>query len=531
MSHPATGPRPHGLRAALYLSGLLTLTAVAVFVMAGMFQSSRGSSLFQTAWLLGFAVLVFNVAYMAVCGIASACIRTMPLPRLQLTTLPRIAICFVVKNERGGLAEAMAASFAVNREDGVDLWLLSNSDDPESLQREQDILARLRGRFGVVHYFRTRQNPLGRKHVCVREWLQENQQYRYLVVCDADSTLPAGTVRHLAEIAEHPVHDRVAIFQSQIQIRDATTLFSQLLRSAQDIGQRIYIRVNQHMLGFGVFFGSGALIRCDHFRQLEVPDRVLSHDIWDTVYLARAGHPTLHCEEVVTHELFPSNYLEASRRDRRWISGTLESGRLAFLPGIPLGMRFYVLYPIYGYLSQPVFLLWIALGLLSTDPIGIDRLPLQRYAFLGASFLHIEVGTMFLATMGIIVLHRMSAARSPGDVLRLLGEVVFSTLLCLNNVVYVSLHVVRALFRSVPWVPMRKDAGANLTLGEALRFMWPSTLLGAAGILLGLFAARGWALAASPFLASFLLGIPIALLSSRSLPALGSVLVRPQEDP
>lgn len=420
----------------MFLSSIFLFAFLSSFWMYGMINFSSSNLFLAVFWMSGFVILTFNVGYMLISSFISFVMKDEPLKEKDLSILPPTAIIYVVRNEEEEvLLNSMYRSFRENFRDSVDLWLLSNSDLEEYVDGEKKVILTLREYFGEerVGYFRTQRNPLRRKHVCIQEWLAAHPEYKYFLVCDADSKLPPDSLLKLVQKAEHPENRDIVIFQSQINIQGATTYFAKFLGYGQDICQRIYARANQKVFGRGVSYGSGCLIRCKEFSEIHVPDWVLSHDIWDTVFLEEKKYQVVFCGDVITFGKFPGNYVECLKRSRRWIMGTLESLGIILRKKIPAGTRFMALYPIYIYLSQPIFFLWIIAGFFLDSKLWDTLFVVQRYALLGANYVDLEMGSHLLVTLFIVTGHRFIKCKNLKEMGMVFLELIVSLLICLNS--------------------------------------------------------------------------------------------------
>lgn len=488
-----------------------------------MIDFSRSNIFIAIFWMSGFVLLTFNIGYMLICSMIAIFSKADILNEQHLSDLPQTAIIYVVRNEdKSVLIQNMKASFQNNYKEHIDLWLLSNSDCEESIVNENKVIDHLRSMFGTerVGYFQTRKNVLRRKHVCVHEWLNEQRQYKYFVVCDADSILSEGSVERLIAKAEHPENTDIAVFQSQINVIGQKTYFSNLLGHGQDFCQRIYARANQKVFGRGVSYGSGCLIRCSEFREIAVPEWVLSHDIWDTLSLEEKGYRIVFCNDIITYGSFPNNYIDYLKRSQRWIKGTLESLEVIFRKRVPAGTRFMAFYPVYMYLTQPLFLMWIMSGFFYDSKIWEPLMVTQRYAFLGGSMVDLEMGSHLFITLGIIKLHRFVKCKTFKEIGMVFTELLTSLLLCLNSVLFDSIAVIEWLLfgkKGMTWVPMKKKVDNGPSLVQIAKKLWISTLLGLICLILGYTYSPLWTIIASPFLFSFSFGIPITYLTSKKL--------------
>lgn len=506
-----------------FLSAIFFFTFLSSYVVAGMINFHQSNPFLAAFWFGGFVLFTFNVGYMLVCSIVARFGKENLLKEKKLTALPKTAITYVVRNEDYAvLLENLGVSFANNYDENIDLWLLSNSELEDVIEKEHQVVEKLCERFGAgrIGYFQTKNNPLRRKHVCIQEWLHANPQYSYLVVCDADSLLPSGSVAKLLSKAEHPDNICIVHFQSHINIIKGKTYFTNFLGHGQDFCQRIYARTNQIIFDRGLSYGSGCLIRCKEFGEINVPHWVLSHDIWDTVFLEEKKYKLAFCYDVVTYGRFPNNYIDYMSRNQRWIKGTLESFGIVLSRKIPLGTRFMTLYPIYTYCVQPLFLLWIISGFFSNLKVWTPLLVTQRYAFLGASLIDMEMSSHLFITLGILKLHRFVKCKGIREMGLVFVDLLSSLLLCLNNLVFDTIAVlswVATRKKGMKWIAMPKRINGDIYLIPIVKKLWPSTFLGIIGLTFGWKYSPVWTIVASPFLISFALGIPLTYLTGKQI--------------
>ncbi|MCD6459846.1 glycosyltransferase [bacterium] len=506
-----------------FFLAIFLFTFISSLLIFGMINLKESSFFLTIFWMIGFIVLTINIGYMFTCTLIACTTKEPILEEKPVSEIPKTAIVYVVRNEHPEvLRKNLAYSIENNYQDNIDLWLLSNSDDEEFIENEQKVLSELRKKFGNdrIGYFQTFKNHLRRKHICIHQWLNTYRQYKYFLVCDADSQIPQGALLKFVSKAEHPDNRSIVLFQSKINIHEKTTYFNKFLAIGQDICQRIYSRANQKVFGRAVSYGSSCLIRCKEFKEINVPDWVLSHDIWDTVYLEEKNYHVVFCGDVVTYGSFPNNYIEYLKRSQRWIKGTLESLPVCLKKNIPAGTRFMVLYPSYMYAIQPLFLLWIMSGFFYNNTMWKTMFVTQKYAFLGGSFVDLEMGSHMFITMGIVAGHRFVKCRSIKEVALVFVELFSTLLLCLNTIVFDSISVVKWLFtrkKGMQWVSMKKGPEQKLFFIDVVKSLWPITLFGIICLVLGVVYSPLWALFASPFLCSFIFGIPVTYFTSKRL--------------
>ena len=502
-----------------YLSLILGLTALIAYLMAGMIDYSAGNFLYSVFWLACFCFFTFNIAYMLVTSFFYLFVKTPFFPESSLSRFPSTAVIYPVKNEGEGLYERMRYSLLSSKDSEFDCWLLSDSDRKEILEYERDVIKKLQIEFGVESIrYRRREKPVEKKQGNIMQWIHQNPHYRYFFVCDADTMIAPGTLRKLAAKAEHPSNRQIGMFQCRLEIVHAKTYFARFQAVSARMAQNLYVRVNQAVFGRQVSFGHGVLIRSEAFLKLRLPEGVWSHDIWDTVLFDQMGWRTVFCHDCVCYDEVPAHYLELVGRNRRWARGTMQSWPLLFLPEISLASRFYVAYGIYMYVVQPVFLCWILSSFwAASSQNGSTLLEFQRYAFLGGTLVDIELVGMGIFSLGVVFLHKLVLCRSFGDVFEVVNEILLSTLLCLNNVFYQTLDLMVIPFQKAGWLPVKKDPFAKVTVKQAVKVLWPSTLLGISGIYFGLQESPSWTVSAAPFLISFSFIIPLTFATSQEV--------------
>ena len=460
-------------------------------------------------WLLGFSFLIFNVIYMFLASVFYWVLNPKLLEETDIRDIPKTAIIYPLKNEFVGMWERISYTFENNNLPGTDLWILSDSDK-EHLEYEVNLIAKLRKQFGQDRvFYRNRPNPTERKQGNVLSWLAENLYYKYFLVCDADSMAPQGTLLKLLKKAEHPGNKDIALFQTFINIAHARTWFAKFQSIGARLSQELYFKTLQTVLGRQISFGHLCLIRTEDFIRIKIPTGILSHDIWDTTYLDVMGKRVVYCHDVKTWDESPANYLEARARDKRWAKGTLQAWPLLFKAGVSLETRFHVFYGIYVYLSHPVLFLWLILNaILADDRFAYLLIFKSNNTLVSSPYMHqgLLVGLIF--TLLVIYGHKF-VLRRKFRLKDIVIELVFSTLISLNNIYYQTVDILSLPFERLVWKPMRKDPFSTVSFVGVARNIWPTTVIGIAGILYGLRFSNGWLILSLPLLMSFSLSIPI----------------------
>lgn len=497
-------------RGVLYISAILALALLLTLLLSTMIKWDESQVVIAAAWIAGFFFVVINLCYVFVITICSRFIGTRPLPEADIDHEPRTAILYIVKNENiKDLQYKMEQSLTGNCSANIDLWLISNSDQAKFMDDERCMISRLQDKFRTesVHLYRPSNNPSGRKHIAIQQWNISHEDYPYIIVCDADTVLYPGTVVKLLAKAEHPDNRDIMVFQGEVEIGGSITRFARFFEPANNLVGRAFRRVNAFIFGRSPYYGHNALIRTKEFGKLRIPNHVLSHDLWETVAIDAAGQKVALCDDVLTQEMFPANFLDHRARSRRWILGTIEATPLLLTRKLSLGTRFYVALPLYMYLVPPVFLFWILLGLFAHNSVSGQPLIVSQPLLIGgATGLDVEMGGMCIATLTVAWFYQLSFCRRLKDVLLILREILTGTAVVINNILYYTWYVLASPWLPKVWRPMKKQCLDEVSFRLCFIQMLPSTVVGLVLLSIGAFVSPMWTALASPILAGFLLG-------------------------
>jgi len=274
-------------RPSIFFSFIFLLTFIQIKWLLEVVSFEPGS-FFPYVWVLAFSILSLNISVLATQALFGTFAKAPHFPKVykSLVQSVPIALLYCVKNESFGLKERIAYTLRGNNLPNLHLWVLSDSND--SFKNEEEILVEeLRSKFGMEKvFYRRRRNPCERKQGNIKDWLLRwGSSYEYFIVCDADSLLPSGWIREVLCIAEHPRHFKIGIFQSAIYITHEASFYSRMQAIAQFYAQRLYFHVNQAVFGRSIAFGHNCLIRRVAFEKIQLPEKILSHDNWETALL------------------------------------------------------------------------------------------------------------------------------------------------------------------------------------------------------------------------------------------------------
>jgi len=321
--------------------------------------------------------------------------------------------------------------------------------------------------------FDTHQISRPPKHIGIYDFCNSRKGVKFIATCDADTFYPKGSIKKLLQKAFHPSNKNVSIFQSHLAAFPGKTFFSKFLSIGQNTTAQIYAQGFFNLLGNGGYYGSGALIKRGDFarvakiiqsREIIKTKNIKSHDVWEATILSKIRKEVRYCMDVKTYESFPNNYMEMVVRDKRWMKGTIQSIKSLFVLSRKNTLTTYgvLLFPISMYIIQPIFVLFIILGILRIATT-------QNYS----EVLVNNIITIFILV--IIFTQKFLAVRSLKDIKSIFLELFFSTLFYLNTPIITTINVLTV------WIPKQIIYSS---ISKYLSFFWINQILGLSGFLL-----------------------------------------------
>ena len=327
---------------------------------------------------------------------------------------------------------------------------------------------------------------------------------------------------------------------------NATTLFARLQQFAGRLyGPLIAAGIAWWHGSEGNYWGHNAIIRVRAFAQdAGLPElrgrkpfggHILSHDFIEAALMRRAGW-AIHMAPALggSFEECPPSLLDFAARDRRWCQGNLQ--HLAVLParGLHWVSRLHLLTGIGSYLTAPLWLIFLALGILISLQAQFVR---PEYFPKGFSLFPqwpaqdpVLAAWVFLGTMGLLIVPKLLAflllltqretrKRFGGGLAALAGiliETFLSSLIAPVMMIFQSIAVGEILLgRDAGWQVQRRDDGGVPRSETVRRYALPTL----AGIMMAIAAyavSLPLLLWMTPVIVGLLLAIPVALLSSMS---------------
>ncbi|MGX9966951.1 glucans biosynthesis glucosyltransferase MdoH [Roseomonas sp. F4] len=434
------------------------------------------------------------------------------------------ALLVCLRNEEMGavlppLAELLLGLEAAGAGDRFRLWLLSDTQDPAAVAAEESAVADFLARHPNARY-RRRADNTGYKAGNVMDALDHHlTDEAFFLTLDADSVMSPRSVLRLVAVME--ADPRLGIVQQLIVGRPATAAFPRLFQFGMRAGMRSWATGQAWwQMDAGPYWGHNAILRVapfrDHAKLEALPDgsRILSHDMVESVRLQSAGW-AVRClpAEDGSQEANPPALPEFLRRDERWGAGNMQYFWLFRLPGMTWLGRLQLLQAILLFLGAPLYVLTLLLAAANgvggggaATPMGALALAILAHCL--CYFAPKLAGyAQVLIQRDVAKTYGGRAAFARGALAELLFTQLFEPLSILNKAIFLALLP----FGARPgWLPQNR-ADRGVAWGDAMRLLWPHTVIGL--LLTTTFASISWPalLLALPFTAGMILAVPLCV--------------------
>ncbi len=549
----------------LFFSGIFGLTSLATWFMADLLWRDGITGL-EIALLILFVILFAHIAtgfctalvgfYVINRGGDSSRI-TATLPPGEDWPLASTAVIMPAFNEDvsrvfEGLRVVYRSVQETKKLEHFDFFVLSDSNQPNQWIQEEVAwleLCKQVGGFGKIFY-RKRRHAINKKAGNVADFLRRwGKSYRYMIVLDADSIMTGRAMVELVALMEK--NPQVGLIQTAPRIVNGETLFARVQSFASRLYSPLFLAgLNYWQQHEGNFWGHNAVVRIqpfmDHCSLPELPGRepfggrILSHDFVEAALMRKAGWAVWLAGDIEgTYEEGPPTLIDSAKRDRRWCQGNMQHAWLLTTRGFRAASRFHLLMGVMGYLSSPLWLLFMLLSTIQvfslvTSPVLLNGA--EKFEDVTSLFGYMikvpEALTLFALTMLVIFVPKIVSvvvtlgntveAEKFGGKRRLvvsaLLETLLSTLLAPINMAFNSKFVlVTLLGQGVSWVTQKRGADDDGTdWREAIITHGGQTFFGlvwgvSSWILLPSFF---WWL--SPVIAGLVLSVPLSILLSKA---------------
>ena len=443
----------------------------------------------------------------------------------------------VIRNLDAMMRELIAAGAAGH----IHLYVLSDTSQGEIAALEEAGFAALaeQWRDCIPVIYRRRSANTGFKAGNFWDFCQRwGHQHEFAVTLDTDSFMTAAAILRLIRIMQ--ANPRLGILQGLVVGLPSTSAFARIFQFGMRLGMRSWtIGSAWWQADCGPYWGHNAAIRLAPFIEYcHIPPlpgdgvlagHVLSHDQVEAALMRRAGYEVrVLPEEDLGWEENPPTLIEFIRRDQRWCHGNLQYGHFLVMPGMKFVSRFQLGFAMLMFLGSPA---WIGLLLVGTLALALAPSP--------AAFMRPDAGYALLVIILVMwfapkiatvidVLTRRSLRRAFGGSARFLLSVVTETLffILLSPIMWVchTLFIAGVPFgRVIGWIGQVRD-DHTVSWSQALRQLWPHTVLGAGPLVL-LAVTHPSAIPYALLLAGGpALAIPLAVITAK--PAVGTALAR-----
>jgi membrane glycosyltransferase len=440
-----------------------------------------------------------------------------------------------------------------------DWFVLSDTTAPSVWIAEEKCFLQLRADLAVSNiYYRHRRENTARKSGNIEDWVKRfGVGYDHMIILDADSLMTGDTIVRLVSAMER--FPAVALIQTLPIVVNAKTLFARLQQfSGRLYGPLIAAGIAWWHGSEGNYWGHNAIIRVRAFAQAAaLPElrgrkpfggHILSHDFVEAALMRRAGWEIRMVPALGgSFEECPPSLLDFAARDRRWCQGNLQ--HLAVLParGLHWVSRLHLLTGIGSYLTAPLWLMFLLLGILISLQAQFVR---PEYFPKGFSLFPqwpaqdpVLAAWVFVGTMGLLIVPKLLAwmllltqrqnRLQFGGALRVfvgfVVETFLSGLIAPVMMIFQSRAVGEILLgRDSGWQVQRRDDG-GLPGGELMRKYALPTLFGLAMAAVAYAVSLPLLFWMAPVIAGLLLSVPVAMLSSAQSGPNAGLLLTPEQ--
>lgn len=461
----------------------------------------------------------------------------------------RTAVLVPVYNEEwarlfAGVRAICESLIAAGGSKQFDVFLLSDSSEPDCIRAERDGWRRLRDQLGdrMRLFYRRRERNIGRKSGNIADFCRRwGGSYDYMIVLDADSLMAGPTMVRLARLMD--ANARTALIQVPPMVVGRSTLFARIQQFASSVYGPLFAAGLAYLQGpTGNYWGHNAIIRIKPFMahcglpvlpgRAPLGGEILSHDFVEAALLRRAGWEVWLAPELGgSYEEPPPTFVDHLARDRRWCQGNLQHARLLLLRGLRAGSRLHFALGVMSYVSSPLWLLLLILSVLRIQQAG-DVAPatfVGSYPILALPLSHVEEFLRLILVAAILLygpklLAWVDLIRNPerrmahgGGVAAgwsVLCESAFATLLAPITMLSHSWFVLNNLIgRSVGWTSQCRDDRCLPLRATAAHFL-PHTAAGITAAWLAYVYVPESLVWLTPLLAGPLLAVPLVQATS-----------------
>ena len=458
----------------------------------------------------------------------------------------RTAVLMPVYNEQpaGVMANllSMAQDLSKTGQGGAfDIFILSDTTDPKVWVTEEKIWLEAQKLLPpeVKMYYRRRAKNVARKSGNIEDFCNRwGAEYDYMIVLDADSLLAGKTMVKMVQLMQ--ANEHTGIIQAPPQCINKKSLFARMQQFAGKVyGPIVSAGLAYWQVGDSNYWGHNAIIRVKAFMQCcglpvlkgrkPFGGHILSHDFVEAALISRGGWSAWLLPELKgSYEECPPTMIDFAIRDRRWCQGNMQHMKVLVSKGLHPVSRIHFLIGIMSYLSSPLWLSFLLVGL--AIALGREFFPPVYFSENRSLFpdwpIFDKVGTISLFIlsmvmlvlpkfMGLIVYYMQERRASRGALKSTLLEIVCSALSAPVMMMFQSKFVWDIFAgKDAGWNTQNRGDKATSFRTAFSRHIW-HTVLGIITTVVVWFYAHElfwWML---PITAGLMLSIPLSMLTSR----------------
>lgn len=426
-----------------------------------------------------------------------------------------------------------------------DIFVLSDTTNPKVWIEEEETWMKTRQMMpaDMNIYYRRRPINVARKSGNIEDFCQKwGAFYDFMIVLDADSLLTGQTMLTMTLLME--TNKQTGIIQAPPMCINRNSLFARIQQFAGKVyGPIVSAGLAYWQVGDSNYWGHNAIIRVKAFMDCcKLPvlsgrapfgGHILSHDFVEAALIRRGGWQAWLLPELKgSYEECPPSMIDFAIRDRRWCQGNMQHIKILFSKGLHPVSRIHFIIGIMSYLSSPLWLGFLLVGL--SAALGRNIFPPEYFPTTYTLFptwpIFDQIGVISLFVfsifmlifpkfLGLIIYLRQNKASEIGGVFgaikSVLSEIIFSALSAPIMMMFQSKFVFDIFAgNDAGWKTQNRDE-TGTSLAEAWqRHCW-HMILGIVTSLIVWKYAHGlfwWML---PITIGLILALPISMFSSR----------------
>ena len=425
-----------------------------------------------------------------------------------------------------------------------DIFILSDTTNPKVWVEEERIWLEARRLLPaeINLFYRRRPMNLARKSGNIEDFCNKwGAGYDFMIVLDADSLVCGETMVKMVQLME--ANPQTGIIQAPPLCVNKHSLFARIQQFAGKVyGPVVASGLAYWQVGDSNYWGHNAIIRVKAFMdccglpvlkgRAPFGGHILSHDFVEAALIRRGGWAAWLLPELKgSYEECPPTMIDFAVRDRRWCQGNMPHMKVLVSKGLHPVSRVHFIIGIMSYLSSPLWLSFLLVGL--AIALGREFFPPVYFPEARTLFptwpVFDKIGTItlfgismfmlfFPKFMGLIVYEIQNKSSKIGSrwgaFKSVWGEMIISVLTAPVMMMFQSKFVLDIFGgRSVNWNTQNRDDNATSFRQAWERHFWHTALGIAATVIVWLYARElfWWIL---PITTGLMLSIPVSMLTS-----------------